>query len=218
MRARRLLFGIVASAATVLLTPAAAGAAEGEVKGHAEEECIHILEGGGSIDECQEAPNPILPATNEIIWGGLAFLLLFGLLAKLGLPAIQKSMQDRTEKIRADLDAAEQARTEQQTVLEQYNRQLADARAEATRIIEEARQSADAVKRDLTQRAEQEAAELRQRNAEQLGAERERMMGEMQGQVAALAIELAERVVEANLDRDAQMRLIDSYISSVGSR
>ena len=42
-------------------------------------------------------------------------------------------------------------------------------------------------------------------------------MGEVQGQVATLAIELAERVVEGNLDRDAQLRLIDSYIANVGS-
>jgi F-type H+-transporting ATPase subunit b len=43
-------------------------------------------------------------------------------------------------------------------------------------------------------------------------------MAGMQGQVASLAIELAEKVVEANLDRDAQNRLIDSYINQVGSR
>jgi F-type H+-transporting ATPase subunit b len=74
------------------------------------------------------------------------------------------------------------------------------------------------VRRDLTQRAEAEAAELRQRNAEQLEAERARIMGELRGQVSQLAIELAEKVVEANLDRDANNRLIESYISQVGSK
>jgi F-type H+-transporting ATPase subunit b len=218
MRARRLLLGVVAAAALVLLSPAAASAAEGEVKGHAEEECIHILEEGGSIDACQEAPNPILPVTNEIIWGGLSFLVLFGALAKFGYPAIKKSMEDRTAQIQGDLDAAASAKAEQAAVLDRYNAQLADAKAEAARIIEEARQSADAVRKDLIARAETEANELRQRNAEQLTAERERLMGEVQGQVATLAIELAERVVEGNLDRDAQLRLIDSYIANVGSR
>jgi len=183
----------------------------------AAEECAHILEGGGTVEQCQEAPNPILPATNEIIWGGLAFIVLFGLLAKLGLPAVQKGMQDRTARIQGDLDAAAAAKAEQQAVLDRYNAQLQEARTEAARIIEEARQSADAVRRDLTQRAEAEATELRQRNAEQLTAERERLMGEVQGQVATLAIELAERIVESNLDRDTQLRLIDSYISSISS-
>ena len=238
MRARRLLVGVVALVAVVGLwgSPASAQeteaeadqhtdeAAEGEAGeehveiGHAEHECVEILEGGGSIDECQEAPNPIFPEVNEIIWGGLSFLALFLLLAKFGFPAIKKSMEDRTAQIQGDLDAAASAKAEQAAVLDRYNAQLADAKAEAARIIEEARQSADAVRKDLVARAETEANELRQRNAEQLTAERERLMGEVQGQVATLAIELAERVVEGNLDRDAQLRLIDSYIANVGSR
>ena len=127
-------------------------------------------------------------------------------------------MEQRTERIRADLDEADKAKTEADRIRQEYSAQLADAKAEAGRIIEEARQAADSVRRDLTQRAEQEAAELRQRNAEQLDAERARLMSEMQGQVAALAIELAEKVVEANLDRDTNTRLIESYIQQVGQR
>ena len=217
MAIRRLLVGLAAGL-LVLAVPTAASAAEGEVKGHAEEECIHLLEEGGTIDSCQEAPNPILPATNELIWGALAFLFLFAGLTWKGYPAIKKAMDDRTEKIRGDLDTAERAKTESETVLADYQRQLQDARNEAARIIEEARQQADTVKRDLIARAEAEANELRQRNAEQVGAERDRVLAEMRGQVATLAIELAEKVVESNLDRETNMRLIENYISSVGTR
>jgi F-type H+-transporting ATPase subunit b len=214
---RRLLVALAAGL-LVLVAPATAHAAEGNVRGHAEEECIHILEAGGSIDQCQEAPNPMIPPLNELIWGAIAFTVLFALLAKMGYPAIKKAMDDRTEKIRSDLDAAEQARTEADRVQGEYQAQLAAARTEAARIIEEARQQADQVRRDLTARAEAEATELRQRNAEQVAAERGRVLAEMRGEVATLAIELAEKVVEANLDREANMRLIESYISSVGSR
>jgi F-type H+-transporting ATPase subunit b len=214
---RRLLVALAAGL-LVLVAPATAHAVEGDVRGHAEEECIHILEAGGSIDQCQEAPNPMIPPLNELIWGAIAFTVLFALLAKMGYPAIKKAMDDRTEKIRSDLDAAEQARTEADRVQGEYQAQLAAARTEAARIIEEARQQADQVRRDLTARAEAEATELRQRNAEQVAAERGRVLAEMRGEVATLAIELAEKVVEANLDREANMRLIESYISSVGSR
>lgn len=217
MRTRKLLAG-AAVGLLVLVAPSAAHAVEGDVRGHAEEECIHILEDGGTIDQCQEAPNPILPPTNELIWGAIAFTILFALLAKLGYPAIKKGMDDRTEKIRSDLDAAEQARAEADRVQGEYAAQLAAARTESARIIEEARQQADQVKRELTARAEAEAAELRQRNAEQVAAERDRVLAEMRGEVATLAIELAEKVVESNLDREANMRLIENYINSVGTR
>ena len=185
---------------------------------HAAEECAHLLEEGKDIDACQEAPSPILPEPNELIWGGITFVVLLVAMAKFALPPVRKMMDERTERIRADLDAAEVAKVEAVRVQEEYSRQLADAKAESARIIEEARQAADGVRRDLIQRAEQEAAELRQRNAEQLEGERARIMGELQGQVATLAIELAEKVVEANLDAEANNRLIESYINQLSSR
>ncbi|MEA3020061.1 MAG: F-type H+-transporting ATPase subunit b [Actinomycetota bacterium] len=184
----------------------------------ASEECAKLLTEGKTPDDCQKAPSPILPATNELIWGGISFVVLLVLMGKFAFPMLKTSMEDRTERIRKDLDEAETAKTEATGIREEYARQLADAKTESARIIEEARQAADTVRRDLTQRAEAEAAELRHRNAEQLDAERARIMSELHGQVASLAIELAEKVVEANLDRDTNNRLIESYITSVGSR
>jgi F-type H+-transporting ATPase subunit b len=220
-RKRGILAGFALVGFVLLGMVPAAGAAEttGEVKyaDKATEECAHLLAEGKKVDDCQEAPSPILPATNELIWGGISFVVLLVLLSKFAFPALKKGMDDRTERIRKDLDEAEGAKTEADRIREDYSRQLADAKAEAGRIIEEARQAADAVRRDLTARAEAEAQELRQRNAEQLEAERTRIMSELRGQVSTLAIELAEKVVEANLDRDANNRLIESYISQVGS-
>lgn len=183
---------------------------------HAAEECIHLLEGGGKIDDCQEAPNPILPEINELVWGTASFLLLLFLMWKLALPGIRKNMDARSEKIRSSLDEADQAREQAQAVLADYQRQLADAKGEAGRIIDDARQTAESVKRDLMARAEAEADEQRRRNAEQIAAERDRVMAELQGQVAVLAVEMAERVVEASLDREANLRLIENYINTVG--
>lgn len=216
--ARGVLAGFAIVGFVLLGTASAASAAERKFESPAAEECHKLLEEGKKIDDCQESPSPILPATNELIWGGLSFTALLLLMAKFAYPALKKGMEDRTERIRKDLDEAEVAKTEATGIREEYSRQLADAKSEAGRIIEEARQAADAVRRDLTQRAEAEAAEMRQRNAEQLEAERARIMSELKGQVASLAIELAEKVVEANLDKETNNRLIESYITQVGSR
>jgi F-type H+-transporting ATPase subunit b len=167
--------------------------------------------------EPDEAENPILPAADELFWGTIAFLLLFVLLAKFAYPPVKKAMEDRTERIRQSLDEAEQTRTEAESIRAEYQRQLDDARNEAARIIEEARQTADTLKRDLQARAEADVAEQRARNAEQLSAERDRVMAEISTEVKQLAIELAERVVEANLDREANMRIIEDYLRGVGS-
>ena len=133
------------------------------------------------------------------------------------MPAVQKSMQARTDRIRENLDDAERVKTEAQTILEEYQRQLADAKNEANRIIEEARQTADQLRRDLMQRAEAEVAELRQRSQDDVLAAQQRAMADLKGQVSNLAIELAEKVVERNLDRETNLALIDSFIAQVGT-
>ena len=209
---RRLAIGLGIPVLLVVL----AGPAAAEPAGKPEEECIELLEDGNPLDRCQEAPNPILPETNEIIWGGIAFLVILGALWRFGLPAIRNAMEQRTERIRSSLDEAERAKTDAESLRADYQRQLADARNEAARIIEDARQQADAVRRDLTARAEAEAQDLRRRNAEQLESERDRVLGELRGQVAVLAVDAAERVVRANLDTEANRRLVEDYISSLG--
>ena len=217
-RIRPLLAAVAIGVLAVVVVPSVASAQEKGPKGEAEEECIKLLEEGKSIDDCQEAPSPILPGLNEIIWGGLAFAILFVALLKFGLPAVRKTMAAREERIRADLERAESARTESETELAEYRRQLAEARSEATRIIEEARQSADEVKRQIRSQAEQEAGEIRARAQDDIRLASERATADVQSRVAELAIELAEKVVERNLDRDTQIALIESYINQVGSR
>ena len=184
----------------------------------AAKECIDKLEKGGAIDDCQKAPSPILPATNELIWGGIAFVLLFFLLAKFAYPGIKQGMDNRAEKIRTSIDDAERARSDAQRILEEYQGQLADARSESARIIEEARQAADRLRQDLKRQAETEVGELRARAREDIQGQVQRAMADLQARVGELAIELAEKVVERSLDRETNMQLIENYINQVGAQ
>ncbi|HZN12968.1 MAG TPA: F0F1 ATP synthase subunit B [Acidimicrobiales bacterium] len=212
MRTRAVLAALFVALGFVVLPMRAASA---KPAGEAQEECIHKLEGGGSIDDCQKAPSLILPATNEIIWGGLGFVIVFFALAKFGYPAIKKGMEDRSNRIRDSLDEAERAKNEATGILDEYQRQLADARSEANRIIEEARQTADQLRRDLVSRAEQEAQEMRQRTQEDIAAAQQRAMADLQSQVRDLTIDLAEKVVGKQLDRETNRALVDGYIAEL---
>ena len=163
-----------------------------------------------------QAKNPIVPETKEILWAAIAFVLVFALLAKFAWPAIKKGLQDREDKIRGDLEQAEAVRTQAETELADYQRQLAEARNEAGRIIEEARQSADQVRKDLIARAEADAAGIRAKASDDIRAASDRAMADVQAKVSDLSIELAERIVQQNLDRSTQIQLIENYINEVG--
>jgi F-type H+-transporting ATPase subunit b len=198
-------------------TPAAEAEGEHAFVDHAAEECAKLLNEGKKVEDCQKAPNPLLPEKNEIIWGVVGFAIVFGFIAKVGLPAIKSGMNARTERIKGDLDAAEAQRTEAQTILDEYKAQLADARNESGRIIEEARQAADEVKRSLTARAEADIAEMRARATADIESAKVQAIADLRGEVANLAIGAAEQVVERNLDRDTNVALVESFINQVGA-
>ena len=164
-----------------------------------------------------KAKNPILPEGKEIVWAVISFAIVFGLLAWKAWPAIKKALKDRENRIRGDLERAEQARLEGEASLEEYRKQLAEARSEAARIIEEARLAAEQVRQERIAAIDGEIAEHRARAQEDIRLATERAMGELQSRVAELSIELAEKVVEHNLDHETQIRLIENYINQVGS-
>jgi F-type H+-transporting ATPase subunit b len=189
-----------------------------------EEEISHIghcieeaHEAGTDPEECVEAPNPILPEPNEIIWGGAAFVVLLGLMWWKLLPPIKQGLADRTERIRTDLERAEAAKAEGEQVLAQYQAQVANAKAEANKIIEDARKTADALRSDLQARAEAEIAEMRRRAAADVEAAKAQAIADLTAEVATLAIGAAEVVVQKSLDRETQVQLVENYIQQVGA-
>jgi F-type H+-transporting ATPase subunit b len=238
-RTRTLLAGSLLAVGLVAFAPPAAAQEEGDTEftdeeieditheaeeiaeanggTHADVECIPILLDGGSVDDCHESPSPILPAVDELVWGTISFILLFLLMRKFAYPAIKEGMNARTERIRADLDAAETAKSEAVGVLDGYKAQLADAKAESARIIEEARQAADALKKDQEARLQTELAEARARAAADIESAKAQATADLRGELASLAVGAASAVVNKNLDPAAQTQLIEDYINRVGT-
>lgn len=172
----------------------------------------------GPAGDCVEAPNPVLPDPVEMIWVTIAFLVLLVVGLKFAYPAVAKAMEDRSERIRADLEAAEQAKEAALAEQASYQASLADAKGEANRIIEEARAAAEALRSERTAAAEAEAAEIRARAAADAEAAKANVLADLRSEVTALAVGAAERVIGATLDAEAQAQLIDDYINQVGSQ
>jgi F-type H+-transporting ATPase subunit b len=127
-------------------------------------------------------------------------------------------MEQRTERIRTDLEQADTAKGEAERILEEYRAQLNDAKSEAGRIIEESRQQADALRRDQEQRLQTELGQMRERAAADVEAAKSQALADLRHQVAELAINAAEVVVQRNLDRPTQEQLVNSYIDQLASR
>ena len=222
-------FGFIAVLVVLGAVPAAAEETNCifDVVSHVEEEfgSLLVLEEAGheedletfenDLKKCDEAPSPIVPEVDEIIWGGAAFLILFGFMWWKGFPAVQRAMNARSEKIAADLDAAEQAKTQATTVLADHETQLAGAKAEAAQIVEDARAQADLVAAEIQARANEDVAQMRARAAADIESARSQAISDLRGVVADIAVGAAERVIKSNLDVDTQRALVDAYIDEV---
>jgi len=221
VRTRTLLASLLLAVVGLLALAPAASAQEpegGEELSEETKECIEQAEAANDPEACQESPNLILPATDELVWGSISFAVLLFLLYKYAYPPVKQAMEARTERIRAELQAADAAKSDAQDLLDQYRAQLNDAKAEGGRIIEEARQAADAIKRDQEVRLQAELAELRQRAIADIESAKAQAMSDLRGEVAQLAIGAAETVVQRSLDPATQTQLVEDYINQVAAQ
>lgn len=154
----------------------------------------------------------------EVIWGTLAFLIVVGLMVKLTKAPIAKYYNGRIETISEKLNEAEQARVEAESERDRVKAALADSETEKARIIGEAESAAQVILAETESRAAADAEAVKQRAQADLVAARNQAQSDLSGELTRLSFGAAERVVEASLDDAAQQRLIDSYISQVGSQ
>jgi len=172
-------------------------------------------------EHAPEAADPtrvVLPEWNELIFGAIAFFILFGFLAWKAFPALRKGLQAREDAIRGELERAEQARLEAEQKREEYDRQIADARGEADRILKEASEAAEEIRQDRVSKAEEEARGIIDKARQDASQERERAFGELQRTMADLTLEAARRVLEQELsDPNAQRQLVERFIESAGA-
>ena len=157
----------------------------------------------------------ILPAIDELIWGAVAFALVLFVLNRFAFPKLREAVEAREKQIQSDLEAAETAKTEAENEKRQYQKQIADARGEANRIVEEARQQAEQVRKDIIAKAEKEGEQITARAQESIEAERSRTVQELQSTIADMSIQLAEKVVGRSIDAASQREMVDAYIKEV---
>jgi len=135
----------------------------------------------------------------------IAFLLLLVILTKYAWGPILKGLQEREEKIKGDLAAAEAAQLQAKQTLSDYEKKLAEAHAEARRLIEQARIDADQVRQRLAGETEAEIGRLRDRATSEIRQAKSQAVQELYDHAAKLAVRTAEKILQRNItDADTQ--------------
>jgi len=170
---------------------------------------LHLLAQNGT-------ENPLVPNLTELITGLIAFFIVFGLLGKLLLPRIQKTLEERTDAIEGGLKRAEEAQAEAAQVLEQYRAQLADARREASRIREEAKEQGAQIIAEMREQGQAEYARLTAAAQVQTESDRQQALTSLRTEIGSLSVELASKVVGESLEEEArQRRTVDRFLDQL---
>ena len=160
--------------------------------------------------------SPLWPTAAELVLGTVCFVVVFGVLGKLLLPRIIKTLEEREDAIQGGINRADEAQAEAQAVLNQYRAQLEDAKHEAARMREEAREAGAQIIAEMRERAEAEARRITEAAQSQIEADRQQALTSLRSEVGTLATELASRIVGESLtDTARQGRMVDRFLADL---
>ena len=167
--------------------------------------------------EAKEGIAVIAPDMIETVPMLIAFIILVIILAKFGWPMFEGMLEKREKTITEALEKSEEARIESERVLAEYQKQLADAKAQSAQILADAKQTGEAVEANIKKRAEEEAAAMIEKARIAIEAEKKAAMGELQSSVADLSVDVASRLVGSDLSDADHRAIIERYINEAGS-
>jgi len=155
--------------------------------------------------------------TDSKLWVLIPLLLFFAFIFKKGAhKAIGASLDERANKIKAELDESKRLREEAQALLASYQRKQKDAEAQAEEIIKQARADAENMaaqaRKDLSERLERRAA---QAEAKIASAEAQ-AMAEVKAKAADMALETARNLLRSDVTASKHAELVKTGISQIG--
>lgn len=159
----------------------------------------------------------LLPETAEIIYGGLASVLVIGALIKVAGPMIKKSMAARTERIQNEIDNARNTKQAAEVEAGRIRTALGDINSERARLIADADAQAASVLSEGRARVAAEMADIEAKAMADIAAASGRVQDELRAEITRLSAIAIERVVTQSMDDKARQGLIESFITNVGS-
>jgi len=145
------------------------------------------------------------------------FAIIFVVLRAWVYKPILGLLERRRTAIAEGLEDARIAAEARQNAEQEAEKVMADAQTNASQIMREANERAETQGKEVIAAAEAEAAKKREESLAEVESERERILGELRGQVGTLAIAAAQKLINASLDEQRQRVLIDEFFSGVKS-
>lgn len=150
-----------------------------------------------------------------LLWTIITFLILALILWKAAWRPIVDALEERSEKIRGDIENAEKSRIESEKLLAQHKEMLNKANAEVARIISEGNAEAEKSRNSIIDKANTESREIVDRARNEITLAKEKALNEIKSEIVFLSTEIAARIIEKNLKPEDQKVLVEGALSKL---
>lgn len=163
-------------------------------------------------------PSILTPDLGLLFWMMLAFLVVFGVLAKFGFPAITNMVEERKAYIDESLRKAHEANEKLQNIQLEGEQILLEARERQAQILKDAAATRDALVSQAQEKAREEGARIISDARALIEAEKQNAIRDIRSQVASLSVQIAEKILRQSLSGDEkQMQYVDKLLDEVSS-
>ncbi|OGS21168.1 MAG: ATP synthase F0 subunit B [Elusimicrobia bacterium RIFOXYA2_FULL_39_19] len=148
----------------------------------------------------------------------LTFLIAMAILWKIAWGPLNNMISQRQDKIKKDLDYAEQAKQAVENLQKEYTAKLEEIQAKASEIIAEAKNESQKVKEEILRSAHQEAEELRKKAQLQLADERSKVIKALRFEITGLSFDIAEKILQQSVDKKMHDNLLKEMLEQLDVR
>lgn len=152
----------------------------------------------------------------SFVFAIIAFLILYLLLNKYAFGPLVDIMEKRRQLIAEQVGSADKNRQEAEKLVSEQKEAFQEARKEAYDLIEEARNTSNKQADNIISQAKEEASRLKEDALRAIDIEKNKAVAELRGEVGALSVKIASKIVEKEVDAAAQQGIVDQYLKKVG--
>lgn len=163
----------------------------------------------------EEKGSLLTPSGGLFFWTIIIFILLLVVLSKFAFPPLLAAVEARERSLQEAIDAAKRDRDEAARILAEHRAQLEQSRGEAQKLIADGRATAEKLRGDLLEQTKVQQQEMLDRARREIETEKVNAIAALRREAVDLAIAGAGKVIERNLDNDANRTLVEKFLGSV---
>ena len=163
----------------------------------------------------EHEPNVADLSGNMVIMTWVSFGLFLAILYKIAWKPILKGLDDREQHLREAIEQADKTKAEYERLEQRSKEVIQEAKTQGKEIVEQSRKAAQEAAKTIERKAKEEGQIMVENATTEINQEKQKAQAELRAQSAQIAVELASKIIEENLDNEKNKKLVNQMIKEL---